>query len=283
MPPPRHLLERMAKLAPLRPDGVTTAALSSQLADAAAALLIASERAVHEHGLTTARQDQAHSARGDDPVLMLTAPIAATRHALRRAGLTLDDLDLIEINEAFASVVLAWQRETGADLARVNVSGGAIAARPPARGHRRTPADHAALRARAHRRQARPADHVRRRRPGQRHDHRAYRLAARQAAQAAYSPAFAGREFDRRCPGARGASRTPASCETAPAPGSRADRRLHRSPGCPTSARSWASMISGSWPPARRGRRAGLPESRQSPRTSGHPADPPTARRPACP
>ncbi len=120
-------LAKMAALAPLRPGGVTTAALSSQLADAAAALLIASERAVDEHGLRPRARIRHLSARGDDPVLMLTAPIAATEHALRRAGLTLDDIDLIEINEAFASVVLAWQRETGADLARVNVSGGAIA------------------------------------------------------------------------------------------------------------------------------------------------------------
>ena len=120
-------LERMAALAPLRPDGMTTAALSSQIADAAAAILIASQRAVNEHGLTPRARIRHISARGDDPVMMLTAPIAATDHALRRAGLTLDDIDLIEINEAFASVVLAWQRETGADLSRVNISGGAIA------------------------------------------------------------------------------------------------------------------------------------------------------------
>jgi acetyl-CoA C-acetyltransferase len=120
-------LDRMAGLAPLRPDGVTTAALSSQIADAAAALLIASERAVAEHGLRPRARIRHLSARGDDPVMMLTAPIVATEHALRRAGLTLDDIDLIEINEAFASVVLAWQRETGADLSRVNTSGGAIA------------------------------------------------------------------------------------------------------------------------------------------------------------
>ena len=123
-------LERMAQLAPLRPaedGGVITAALSSQIADGAAALLIASERAVAEHGLG-ARARIAHiSARGDDPVLMLTAPITATEQALRKAGLSLADIDLIEINEAFAPVVLAWQRETGADLARVNVAGGAIA------------------------------------------------------------------------------------------------------------------------------------------------------------
>jgi acetyl-CoA C-acetyltransferase len=123
-------LERMAALVSLRPEeqgGVVTAALSSQIADGAAALLIASQRALGEHGLRPAARIRHLSARGDDPVLMLTAPIAATEHALRRAGMTLADIDLIEINEAFAPVVLAWQRETGADLSRVNVSGGAIA------------------------------------------------------------------------------------------------------------------------------------------------------------
>jgi acetyl-CoA C-acetyltransferase len=120
-------LVRMAALAPLRPDGMTTAALSSQIADAAAALLIASPGALNTHGLTPRAKIRHVSTRGDDPVMMLTAPIAATEHALRRAGLTIDDIDLIEVNEAFASVVLAWQRETGADLSRVNVSGGAIA------------------------------------------------------------------------------------------------------------------------------------------------------------
>ena len=123
-------LERMAGLVSLRPEeqgGVVTAALSSQIADGAAALLIASHRAVAENGFQPAARIRHVSARGDDPVLMLTAPIAATEHALRRAGMTLADIDLIEINEAFAPVVLAWQRETGADLNRVNVSGGAIA------------------------------------------------------------------------------------------------------------------------------------------------------------
>jgi acetyl-CoA C-acetyltransferase len=119
--------EKMAGLRPLRENGRITAALSSQIADGAAALLIASEQAVRTHGLSPKARITHLSARGDDPVLMLTAPIAATAHALRRAGLTLNQIDLIEINEAFASVVLAWQRETGADLARVNTSGGAIA------------------------------------------------------------------------------------------------------------------------------------------------------------
>jgi acetyl-CoA C-acetyltransferase len=120
-------LDKMAALQPLRPGGLITAALSSQIADGAAALLIASERAVNQHGLTPRARISHLSARGDDPVLMLTAPITATAYALRRAGMGLDDIDLVEINEAFAPVVLAWQRETGADLARVNACGGAIA------------------------------------------------------------------------------------------------------------------------------------------------------------
>ena len=126
-PRPDTSLAKMAALAPLREGGLITAALSSQIADAAAALLVASDRAVATHGLRPMARIHHLSARGDDPVIMLTAPIVATDHALRRAGMTLDQLDLIEINEAFAPVVLAWQRETGADLARVNVSGGAIA------------------------------------------------------------------------------------------------------------------------------------------------------------
>jgi len=120
-------LDQMAALKPLRDGGRITAALSSQIADGAAALLIASGRAVREHGLTPRARIVHLSARGDDPVLMLTAPIPATAYALRQAGMSLAGIDLIEINEAFASVVLAWQRETGADLARVNVCGGAIA------------------------------------------------------------------------------------------------------------------------------------------------------------
>ncbi|MEU7907130.1 acetyl-CoA C-acetyltransferase [Actinoplanes sp. NPDC049118] len=119
--------QRMAALEPLRPGGVTTAATSSQLADAAAALLVASGRALRTHGLRPRARIHHLSARGDDPVLMLTAPIAATGHALRRTGLRPADIDRFEVNEAFASVVLAWLRETGAEPDRVNVDGGAIA------------------------------------------------------------------------------------------------------------------------------------------------------------
>jgi acetyl-CoA C-acetyltransferase len=120
-------LERMAALPSLVPDGRLSAAVSSQISDAASAVLVVSERAVEEHGLKPRARIHHLSCRGDSPVLMLTAPIPATAYALERSGLRLDDIDLVEINEAFASVVLAWQRETGADMARVNVNGGAIA------------------------------------------------------------------------------------------------------------------------------------------------------------
>jgi acetyl-CoA C-acetyltransferase len=120
-------LAKMAGLQPLLEGGRVTAAMASQITDGAAALLVASEAAVREHGLTPRARVHHLSVRGADPVMMLTAPIPATAHALKKAGMSLDDIDLVEINEAFASVVLAWQRETGADLSRVNVNGGGIA------------------------------------------------------------------------------------------------------------------------------------------------------------
>jgi len=120
-------LEKIRSLPTLVEGGRLTAAVSSQISDASAAMLIASEAAVRTHGLTPRARIHHLSVRGADPVWMLTAPIPATAYALQRAGMTLDDIDLVEINEAFASVVLAWQKETGADLAKVNVNGGAIA------------------------------------------------------------------------------------------------------------------------------------------------------------
>jgi acetyl-CoA C-acetyltransferase len=117
----------MAKLPALVEGGRLTAAVSSQISDAGAAMLVASERALEDHGLTPRARIHHLSVRGDDPVIMLTGPIPATRYALEKTGLTPDDIDLVEINEAFASVVLAWQKETGFDLAKVNVNGGAIA------------------------------------------------------------------------------------------------------------------------------------------------------------
>ena len=120
-------LEQMAKLPTLVEGGRLTAAVSSQISDAASGTLVMSERAVREHGVTPRARVHHLSVRGADPIFMRTAPIPATAYALERTGMGLDDLDLIEINEAFASVVLAWQQETGADLERVNVNGGAIA------------------------------------------------------------------------------------------------------------------------------------------------------------
>jgi len=119
--------DKIRSLSTLVPGGRLTAAVSSQISDAAAALLVVSESALATHGLTPRARIHHLSVRGADPIYMLTAPIPATAYALARAGMTLDDIDLVEINEAFASVVLAWQRETGADLERVNVNGGAIA------------------------------------------------------------------------------------------------------------------------------------------------------------
>jgi acetyl-CoA C-acetyltransferase len=126
-PRPDTSLDKMAGLPTLMENGRITAAVSSQISDAATAMLVVSERALELHGLTARARVHHMSCLADDPVLMLTAPIPATANALGRAGMTLEDIDLIEINEAFASVVLAWQQETAADMAKVNVNGGAIA------------------------------------------------------------------------------------------------------------------------------------------------------------
>jgi len=119
--------EKLATLPTLVEGGRITAAMASQISDGAAAMLVMSERAVKELGVTPRARIHHLSVRGDDPVFMLTAPIPATAYALQKAGMTLDDIDLVEINEAFAPVVLAWQQETGADMSKVNVNGGAIA------------------------------------------------------------------------------------------------------------------------------------------------------------
>ncbi|MET9219736.1 acetyl-CoA C-acetyltransferase [Streptomyces sp. NPDC003300] len=119
--------ERMAALPSIVPGGRLTAALSSQISDGAAALLVASEQAVRDHGLTPRARIHHLSARGSDPIRMLTGPIPATEHALARTGMSIGDFDAVEVNEAFASVVLAWLKETGADPDVVNPCGGAIA------------------------------------------------------------------------------------------------------------------------------------------------------------
>jgi acetyl-CoA C-acetyltransferase len=119
--------DKIRSLPTLVPGGRLTAALASQISDASSAMLVVSERALATHGFTPRARVHHLSVRGADPIYMLTAPIPATAYALEKSGMSLDDIDLIEINEAFASVVLAWQKETGADLAKVNVNGGAIA------------------------------------------------------------------------------------------------------------------------------------------------------------
>ena len=119
--------EKIRSLPTLVEGGRITAAMASQISDAATAVLVVSERALEEHGLTPRARIHHLSVRGDDPIMMLSAPIRATEYALGKAGMTIDQIDAVEINEAFASVVLAWLKETGADPAIVNPNGGAIA------------------------------------------------------------------------------------------------------------------------------------------------------------
>ena len=119
--------EKMAGLQPIREGWEITAATASQISDGAAALLIASEEAVHRHNLTPRARIHALAVTGADPVFMLTGPIPATGQALSRAKLEIDEIDVFEVNEAFAPVLIAWSTDTGASLARTNPNGGAIA------------------------------------------------------------------------------------------------------------------------------------------------------------
>jgi acetyl-CoA acetyltransferase family protein len=120
-------LEKMAGLKPLRDGWELTAAVASQISVGAGALLIASEEAVREHGLTPRARIRTLVVEGSDPVYMLTGPIPATEKALKRAGVAIGDIDVFEVNEAFAPVPLAWAKETGASLDKTNPNGGAIA------------------------------------------------------------------------------------------------------------------------------------------------------------
>jgi acetyl-CoA acyltransferase len=125
---PDTTVESLAKLKPaFRPDGRITAGNSSQITDGASAALIMSEEKAAALGLRPRARFHAFALAGVDPIMMLTGPIPATHKVLDKAGLTVDDIDLFEVNEAFAPVVLAWEKETGGDLARTNVNGGAIA------------------------------------------------------------------------------------------------------------------------------------------------------------
>jgi acetyl-CoA acyltransferase len=125
-------LEKLATLKPaFKPDGVVTAGNSSQISDGAAAMLVTSEEAASRLGLTPRARFHSFALAGVDPILMLTGPIPATAKVLERAKMTLDQMDLVEINEAFASVVLAWEKEHHPDMTKVNVNGGAIAVGHP--------------------------------------------------------------------------------------------------------------------------------------------------------
>ncbi|MFU8763771.1 MAG: acetyl-CoA C-acetyltransferase [Haliea sp.] len=125
--PRQTTMEKMAELLPLQEGGSITAAVSSQTCDASSAMLIVSEAALKRYNLTPRARIAHMSVRAADPIWMLTAPIPATAYALKRAGMSLADIDLVEINEAFASVAMAWLADTGYDHARTNVNGGAIA------------------------------------------------------------------------------------------------------------------------------------------------------------
>ncbi|RFU42302.1 acetyl-CoA C-acetyltransferase [Actinomadura logoneensis] len=124
---PDTTLEKMATLKTLREGGVITAAVSSQISIGASALLIASEEAVRRHNLTPRARIHTLAVTGSDPVYMLTGPIPATEKALAKGGLSIDDIDVFEVNEAFAPVPMAWAHETGASLEKTNPNGGAIA------------------------------------------------------------------------------------------------------------------------------------------------------------
>jgi acetyl-CoA C-acetyltransferase len=120
-------MEKMAELEPLAEGGTITAAVSSQTCDGASAMLIVSEDALKRYNLTPRARIAHMSVRAEDPIWMLTAPIPATDYAMKKSGMKLDDIDLVEINEAFASVPMAWLKETGYPIEKTNVNGGAIA------------------------------------------------------------------------------------------------------------------------------------------------------------
>jgi acetyl-CoA acyltransferase len=153
--------ETLAKLKPaFKPDGKVTAGNSSQITDGASAALIMSEEKAAQLGLTPRARFHSFALAGVDPITMLTGPLPATAKILEKSKMTLDDIDLLEINEAFASVVLAWEKELHGDLSKVNVNGGAIALGHPARVLGHQAAGHAGQRTGTHRWPLRPADDV---------------------------------------------------------------------------------------------------------------------------
>ena len=170
-------LEALAGLKPVaREDGVHTAGTSSQITDGAAAVLLATAGRARGARTRQPRRVVDQCLIGVDPVLMLTGPIDATRRLFDRTGLTMDDIDTVEINEAFASVVLAWERECKPDMEKVNPNGGAIALGHPVGATGARLVTTGAARARARRWNVRARHDVLRGRARHRHDHRAPRL-----------------------------------------------------------------------------------------------------------
>ncbi len=167
-------IEALAQLQTVVPDGIHTAGTASQISDGAAAVLLASERWVAEHGLQAKASVVDSMLIGVDPVMMLTGPHEVTPQLLRRNHLAMSDIDLVEINEAFASIVLSWADEVDADLSRVNPNGGAIALGHPlgATGDRRRPRDQSRPRAAANEGPLCARHHVLRRRAGNRNSAR---------------------------------------------------------------------------------------------------------------
>ena len=157
----------------LAENGKLTAASSSQICDGASGVMVVNEKGLKTLGVEPMARIHHMTMIGGDPVIMLEAPLPATERALKKAGMSIDDIDLFEVNEAFASVPTAWLKTTGADPARLNVNGGAIALGHPLGGSRHQADDDPGQRAEAAQQALRPADHVRRRRHGQRHDRRA--------------------------------------------------------------------------------------------------------------
>ena len=166
-------LEGIAGVKLIAEGGRCTAATASQICDGASGVLVVNERGLKALGVKPLARIHHMSVMGHDPVIMLEAPIPATARALQKAGMKIEDIDLYEVNEAFAPVPLAWLQTLGADPARLNVNGGAIALGHPL-GASGTKLMTTLVNALRPARQAlRPADHVRRRRHGQRHHRRA--------------------------------------------------------------------------------------------------------------
>ena len=151
---------KMAQLPTLEEGGVITAAVASQISDGAAAILVAGEQAVKDHDLTPRARIHHISVRGDDPIYMLTGPIAATEYALEKTGMSIDDFDLFECNEAFAPVPLGLDARTQRPSRQGERERRRHRSRPSSGLHRRSAHDHDAQRARAHRRAIRPPDNV---------------------------------------------------------------------------------------------------------------------------